>query len=535
MNKRGFLPALAALPFMSIALAVIVLVLGLTFGFKVIFTTTGMFYAVGIGIIAMTFIYALPAALSGDFTIQKRNLILVFFLVGIGIIAVGAIGSFQQSFGAPEFIQIPLKGYYECAAGSASILSVAKALPSAETALSCPANAEKCDITITYTQPSDVRTSISYLQYVRNGVVTKSATVGSSATEVGKTISLTAFNVAKGESIIATLKRDQVLDFAGEFNAAGASYSAKYNPFILWKTSPTAGRVEYSSIEQGCSFTNEDIGTLLLKDTTDNNLGTGRVGDVLEPFKTRAFIDIIVPAHLENAKIQGDKYCSNKQLYQIDEISTTINSYRVVNTNKVTGTVECCSGDVEPGIRQCIDNKWVSLPKPNEQPAAGQEIQCSLFKPCAGPDFVPYTGTQLIHSVCESGICLQRTKDVECSTSAACKDPAKSVCDTFTYTCVVAPAPIATIVSPVTQEDQEDIAACESKARSQPWAGWSYVVTKDEPGLFESIVTLGFARAHERGECKASFLGYYTVAGIIVVFGTIIILLLRNPARRKAK
>lgn len=528
MERRGQFGLLIA-----VAVAIAIGLSILLFGIGALFSTSLKFYLSGGACIVIAALIALQTAMNGKFRGGIQKFTITLLVIGLVLFLIPLTGITQHTaFGTNEYIQVPLKGFYSCEPASSPVTSQAKTIKGGgPVTVSCPANTDSCDIIVTSTEPASVWSARSIIYSRSNGE-------SDSKTLYGANPSIIIPNLAKGESV--TIKYLKI-GVTGVSPVDGAVYKAQYKPFILWKTSPTGGKIEYSSVDRGCGFVLNELQYIIIKDTLGFGPGESTSVTTLEPYKTRNFIDAVVPISVENSKIQGNKYCSNNQLYQIDEVNTSTNTWKVVNTNKILGTVECCTGDVESGIRQCQNNKWVNLPKPGQQPAAGQEIKCSTFKPCSGSEFVPYTTTQLVRSVCMNNICVQQNKSVECTSNAACKDPNKPLCDSYSWTCVAVPLPIGN--GTVVQNQGQNVSLiteCSIKAAANPLAGYHVVKSTQAPSFTDKAkyyLSFGFAGTNTPTtveSCEAQFLPYYILSIILVVL-TFVVVIVWKPKRRKRK
>ena len=238
-----------------------------------------------------------------------------------------------------------------------------------------------------------------------------------------------------------------------------------------------------------------------------------------------------MPVSVESRRFQTfnnqEAYCSNKNIYKIDAIVTGSATYKIVNYNKQLSSVECCSGDFESS-RQCVNNRWVELPKPDEPITASNSVQCSAIKQCPGFEFSPYDSNTLVKYVCRNSLCVPETKDVECTTNIQCSG-STPVCDTLTYECVSAPAPQISQAIILTKSQ------CEQKAKDNPLLGYSYIETTIKPSLIQEIITFGFAKNKIIGECKATYVNYYIIAGIVIVLGTVTIILSMPKKKRRRR
>jgi hypothetical protein len=121
-----------------------------------------------------------------------------------------------------------------------------------------------------------------------------------------------------------------------------------------------------------------------------------------------------------------DAWCRDGKIYKVNTITTTTGSYKIASPDysDYLASVTCCPKSTQ-GSQVCNDNfQWTTI--------GGSE--CSAFKSCGSPNFVPYSEAKLIRYSCVDGFCKSELKDVECSSDYDCKDSNK-ICDLGSYTC----------------------------------------------------------------------------------------------------
>lgn len=115
------------------------------------------------------------------------------------------------------------------------------------------------------------------------------------------------------------------------------------------------------------------------------------------------------------------------EIYKINTITVGSGTYKVASPDysDYLGSERCCPGQTQ-GDQVCqSDFTWKQI--------GGSE--CSSFKSCGSPNWVPYSDAQLIKYSCVNGYCKSQTKNVECANDADCSDSNK-VCDLNVYKCV---------------------------------------------------------------------------------------------------
>ena len=250
MNNKGIVPALL----IPAAIAILILVVGLVAGFKVLFSTSYLFYGIGILVLVLSFIYVLPAAMSGDFNKQKRNFLFLMLLLGVAFIALPLTGITQSTLGY-TYIEVPTHGYYECAPSGEAKMSDAKAIPGLATNVQCPANTDKCTIIVSTTDSQSLFStkSIMFTVFDSNNNVIQ--------TKTDLSFQLINYQIGTIPSVsfeLLPLQHASIGYFKkGLFSAgfiSGATYRAQYKPYILWDNTGLGGRFEATTTEVGCEF-----------------------------------------------------------------------------------------------------------------------------------------------------------------------------------------------------------------------------------------------------------------------------------------
>lgn len=524
MNKRGQLPLI---PIILIVVVIVGLIAFLASG-------TIRWVLIGVGLFGGSI--WLISTVNNDRI--KLSFGLVLLLAAVALIF--SSGFLQQALEGADYINVPTVGYYECAAASAPTVSAAKAISGGiANGIMCPPNTDKCDLIVSFAESQSVFSSrkLSYVVYgsdskvlYRNVLTVSDAarliTIFDATTRANVPLnSIKIDNIAKGQKVDIQYSKVNLVGTVTPID--GASYRAQFNPFILWNNPGLGGRFEYTSIEQGCQFLSKDRGNLIVEDTIGKGPGTSNSITTLEPFKTRNYLDVIVPVNIQSNRVQqysgNTVYCQNAQLHPIENVRALSHEYNVVRFDKSVATVDCCNGDDRPGY-QCASNKWKALPKPNEPISDKNTVQCSAVKPCANAFFAPSSGeTEQTRYVCQNSVCVPETRTVECNTNAGCGG-AKPVCDTLTYKCVSAPLPVET------GKNTSSVASeCELKAKKNPFAGYTVVTRTKTPTTSQKILTVatfgivGDLNPTVETSCEAKYVPYFIFGSFIVVAVALVI------------
>ena len=533
MNKKGLVPALL----IPAAIAIVVLLIGLIAGFKVLFSTSYLFYAVGITMMILTIVSVIPAALKGSFTVQKRNFVIVMLLISLAIFVVPLSGFTQSTLG-DVYIQAPTIGYYECAPSTAVVTSDAKTIPASTLAIACPASTDRCTIIISTaeSQSSWSTKTIMYKVFDKNGniVLDKSDVDMSMFSYKFGTIPSVSFPLTPAQyAVVGYYKRG----FFSSGYVTGANYRAQYQPYILWDNPGLGGRFPFTTPEVGCIFKAGAYSELIMGDTLGIGIGTATsaASDKLPPYAVRNYLDVLVPINIESSRVQGNLYCQNNKLYPIGQVSTPVQTYKSVNYQAPLSQikdVECCSGQDVGANYVCTNNKKVAIPSDITK------LECSITKPCPGFEWSPSGDLAQRRFSCISNKCVADIRAVECNYNSDCGST--QICDTKNYVCINAPLPQGGgEVIPTPQIEITSHAECTQKANDNPFLGYSWVTTKtsSQPSWLMQIFTFGYAKGTttESGECKAAYVPYYILALVALIFGSVIIYLMigMKPKRKK--
>jgi len=525
-NKKGLITIglTGGLALAAIIIIAIVIFLVLGSGLLLIsWILKNIFFLIGGTIIVLGLIYGLSKSKN------PGTFILIITLLGVAVMAVNFLGIQETAIPSGEYIQAPVFMYYDCAPASSPINSPITVLQggSSNGWLKCPDNTDSCDLYIQQTEEVAWFSSKRRIVYQRCDKDLQTCDA-----QVIKTTDYLTRKTGYPTLVIYNLNKDdrvwidyQALSWTGFYwnNQEGAQYYYRYKPFILWKNSIFGGgRTEYTSIEQGCVFPTTDRRNLIKNSLNLNIPHTSTSSNSVElpPYKTRNFIDTYVPISKENVNFveyEGKTgYCLNRRIYSIATVNTESYTYRIVDTNLNTvlkPSVDCCPGEKEP-TRKCNDNfEWEEL----------EGSECSFFNPCAGAEWYPSgKPKELIRYECVNGYCVPKTKIEECTSDTDCiGNPKGNICDTKTWECTTLPVPEPEpdLLTPTSKAD------CDRKAIDQPYLGWTWI-EKEHCGFW---CNLGLSKPTTTSYCKATFVIYYVLGGIAILFlGAIIITMRRK-------
>jgi hypothetical protein len=423
----------------------------------------------------------------GNIHMNKRtkNILIASTFIVILLLTIGIFGGFNNLFAisgmsADEYIQSPVFMYYECGPASAPVDSPFVSMPTGSSGwITSPKNTDSWDLYLQQTEQtswySNYRRIVYQICNDYSGCQSQVFKTTDYFTAKSGYPTLIINGLNQYDKVFVNYQYSSILGWKD--SSGGFRYYARYKPFILWKVSMfQGGKTEYTSALQGCTFPSGKTNFLI--DAISNIKGislsqTSSSDYVLEPYKTRNFIDTFVPLSKSNVNFVTyggqDGYCLNRVIYKIGTITTNAGTSKVVDVslNSVLANVECCPGETEP-TRKCSSTfKWETL--------SGSE--CSLMKPCAGVDWFPSgTSKQLVRYDCVNGFCKPQTKIVECTNNNDCNG---KYCDTKTYICVELPVPTPT-TSPNGTIVKQKCISCDAFAKSK-LLSWSKVVSPCEP------------------------------------------------------
>lgn len=371
---------------------------------------------------------------------RLKSFIIASMFIG-GLLLVFVFPQFTQSIvGSGTYVQTPTIGYYDCSPSSEAIASNWASISSSGSGfLKCPSDTDQCDFEIRAEKPSTWQNFLGNYRLVYqvcddDGSCQNQVTIEADRWDIGGDYATLSYkNLLKSEKIYIDYQKKVLFNWNG---VSGAEYRTKYKPFILWKNPGLGGRYEYSTVDQGCSFTSKERKQLVESATIQLPSQSSTNDFSLQPYKTRNYVDTFIPvssSNIEFVEYNGkDAYCRNGLVYEIDEIVLGAGTYNIVDTSKNTKLKDgqCCPGDEEPN-RVCENFEWKSI---KIEDSGETNVQCSLFNPCPNSILQPKTATQLSEFKCESGRCVEYTQEVECTVNSVCASG--SVCDIKTYKCI---------------------------------------------------------------------------------------------------
>ncbi len=435
MNKKGF--ALSAGSFIPLALGIIIVIGAIAVLASPEFRMT----AIGAGIIALAMIFAVPAALQGDFTKEKGIFLAFMFFVGCVILLIPYTGLIQQeAFELEGYFELPIWGTIECAsAPGGEITSGEITIPSAGIVANCPVNTQECDIGINYEGDT-----IGTRRYV-NWQICESDMSNCGTVETWSMPWLSGYtpevrdhkiiNDMSVDSIVAIEIGNTISRIIGD-GIEGGSALIHYEPYILWRDDVTMGGRNPLTDSADCEVPAESgMDSVWSNAITFSNV-LSQSGDTvivysdnrLKPDETFNYVTgTFTRASLGNMITYNgqDGYCvENTQgendaiIYKIGRIETNSVIYNIVDLNTELGREDCCTEGAIELSRVCQDYVWTTV---DIDPVTGDsEIECGIQKPCP-VGVLEYSDTESFQWQCIESTChITDIKTVECTDNAQC-------------------------------------------------------------------------------------------------------------------
>lgn len=547
MNNKGQLTAGLIL---AIALGALILIVGTVLGFKVIFTNGFIFYLLGGGLLVLTFIYGVAPSLQGNFTREKRNFVLILFILGILLIAVPLTGILQgTSVTGSAYFEAPYFGTVKCApAIGGSLTSGSITIPADGKVLQCPTNTKNCDVLISVKDEGFIAPPRKLEWYVCDpGFLNcESKNYVSEISGSGFKDKLIRANIPKDKMIYVQLQAS-TFPFAPYKGYEGASAKLVYVPYILWKKDSLRGGenpIEGSTdckMPTSSSYWLDRIVASTIKDKDGQQATIRASNNQLEPDQTYNYVSgTVTRASFGNAvTYNGNKgYCADNIqgigkaiIYGFGTLKTASTTYTIVDLSKELGRVDCCQENQIIGSTICKNFKLQPLEVDDETGETNAE--CSLVNPC-NPGKFTYSDNDRtsFQYKCVSGKCVvSDIQQEECTKTSQC--PSDRVCVNFK--CMLASTIPDAEPATTAQTIKE---ACDAKAAAHPLLGYTIIERTEQPSFGDKLkyyVTFGLAGTNKpitTESCEPKNVPYIIMGVVVVVLGALVLLLLKTPAKK---
>ena len=264
----------------------------------------------------------------------------------------------------------------------------------------------------------------------------------------------------------------------------GATYQVGFIPYGIRQYNVLGGSPAKVN-PNSCTYPTAQTDSLIATDSQKINDAYRGVDkstnqNVLQPEEVRwyvaGYLTSAAPSFALNYKGQ-EAWCrpngQSAEIYKINKVTVGTGTYKIasVDYSDKIGDETCCPGQVQ-GDKTCNNNfAWGQT--------AGSE--CSAFKSCGSPNWVPYSEKVLVKYSCVNGYCKSQTKSVNCASDYDCKD-SNQVCNLNTYNCVNANV---NLNGQVIKTIPDNAADCEVKGGK-----WVTSKTTQNTGMF-CIASLG--------------------------------------------
>lgn len=299
----------------------------------------------------------------------------------------------------------------------------------------------------------------------------------------------------------------------------------RYTPYVLWRDDVLQGGKNMIAGSNDCSFPlkqNNFLGAVIK--TTDPKLTDFNIKDYLALDEAYNYISgvTLTVNNGEALSYKGTEgYCiddGNKAtVYGFDEIETSEgNKYKVVDSSKVLGTEECCSGLDYGSLETCNDYKFTYV-KYNATYddngniiGATSNIECSLLNPLPTGKQVYGSDTSFVYNCVDGYAVLTNFKNEECALNSDCSNG--EVCNNFK--CVDANNP----------ELSQDLTEQQKASQCSQFQDYSPIYKKS--WLFGKSTSTGEYSC----QLKDSYKILSWIGGILLIIG---IGVFANPNRKK--
>ena len=380
--------------------------------------------------------------------------------------------------GSGNFIDRPIMKYQKCEQCGSYKYSASTLLATSGEWLNKPSVTDSYDVEIT----AGTDTLMKQIQYsVCNSKVLSESNCRIYARGVsvrnGETIRI---DNVKNEEYVWAQYQKRLTTFSNWKEDSGAKYQVGFQPYCLREYDVLSGSsnpinandcsvpTSSSSWKDRLLYSDADK----IQEKISNNVNER----VLQPNEVRWYVSGYLTSKAESFTLtykNKEAWCrttgNSGEVYQINTVQLGSGTYKVasVDWSDYLGTVNCCPGQTR-GDEVCNSNfKWEKV----------QGSECSAFKSCGSPNWVPYSEKEIIKYSCNAGFCEQETKNVECANDYDCKDSNK-ICDLNTFSCVNAN---------VNLNGQEIETIPDSPAECESRGGTWISEKKENPNLLYSL------------------------------------------------
>jgi len=517
-DKRGF--AITGTVILLVVAVIAVIAILAAF----MFSGTLRYTIIGVGILVGTFLVALPAVLKSDVT--RAKIAIIVLLIAVGALFIVVPNVMQASFGG-SFVK-PQWGRMECSAEdtfSRTNVDISKDWDSNWVDCGADELTEWCDILLDADGGHWYDASKVRVKY-------RECDIGGSCSGEN------SITITKGtdDELIKRIRSGKTLQLVVEDAFWGWNYNTEvvkeFYRFKLYEHYGGAKRVLNSA---GCNIPTSKVkdnlleGEKSIEERDSCSSGNLEKGD----WCNYVYDWVYGPAYnVFEHDTHGEVYCTGGAIYDIVELetedgdikkldptydSTKQDGERLRGLGSFLQNVECC-----PSQPNCNDDfEWDT----------GSGTSCFSDAQCAnGGAWYYHSSKQVIRESCEEGYCeLQSPVTVACARDSDCGNGqvCQKVGEISNWKCVM-----GTGEDPDPDEDPD---ACAALAAKYPFMGYTFVETQTESCGWNPLCHVGIMnpKVTTETECKAAYLPYYIIGGIVLLTGTILVLLLIPKKKKK--
>lgn len=405
-------------------------------------------------------------------------MILALALV-VGVIAFNAgvldVGSALSSTGSGSYIERPVFKYIKCEAVSDLKYSSPLDVSQDGQWLSKPSITNNYNVNVNIPSASPLGYTTPTIEYyVCNSRVLDSSNCRVTASKNSVNYkSVFAINNVKPNEYVWIQYQEKLVSLSYK-GRPGATYQIGYIPYGLREYNILSGR-SGSIIPNDCKITDSSqVNDRFLSsdiNTVNSAASQGKIDRSAETQLDAEEVRWYVTGYLTSAEPSfklkyknQDAWCKNDggsaSIWKINTVQLASGTYKIasVDWNDKLGTEVCCPGDKQPG-RACNENfAWVSTQPIDDKGTTA--ISCSTFNPCDGGSYTPLSKGVIARYECVNSQCVQKTKEVQCSSDTDCQD-ANQICDRNSWSCVDANVNLNGQKIDTIPDNQQD---CEAKS-----------------------------------------------------------------------
>lgn len=504
-------------PMLLIAIAAGVLLL--LFGIGILVSTKIRFLAIGITVMVMTFIYVLPAALNGQFTKNKRNFIIILFLIGAGFIAVPYLNFLPQT-ALSGAVFIPQYGSMECSYVDGNYNLYEK-------------TAVKDSLTITCGSGMNAYTNFCKYQINQHGLSlldVKACNSAGDCKDISGIQTISSYSDVysvnldvNGDGYIDTKDSGaySILKITRKLGFLGGNYDIRVlgNAYFLKDTQGNGFGTDYP---EGCNLLDINPQSHVIKQDFSKFNYQQSANQV--PFGKRIFYVWGMTQALTSNIIMHDGkqvYIEKSGYYNNILTSTDGFKYADIQNPVADNSIQCVPSNI------FVCNADATLRPTPSQDTTGQS--CDLLRGVATNTFY---ANSVDNKVCYYKCTNNKVEAYNCQVKATCGNGEQY--DGANNRCVKVGA-TGTGFTDAGDSAINTQSECVAQAAKYPYLGYTWVTTTTQPTVWQEIISFGTAKPVTSGYCSAKNMPYYIYSIVAIVIIIILVILLKTPKNKRKK